>query len=332
MSRLTSLLLIVGIVRICGYELPPNYENQTAASKQEQMWSIMEEGIGGSGSYPNFFTLSRFLCCEDIEGSVSHYEDSLPYDHSKRIHSVGGVAKAIWKNVGDHNYTGLFSQNETMAFVRLSYAGEPSRTGTTPGIGLKLFRDGLPSANLVAMKSLSGQSSGNFFQEIFSNHVEAPPGSSILNLLESKFNDVSSPATMVGLSDFASFNETGDMLAMEDIQFPFRLMFHPNPELQNKFKGARPRDSLQRMLASIANGTKLYDIYALSAPNSVGEEKIGELYTSSDIIFSDASDNFLFFRHQKMMEDFALRPEWGDSDDRLGRRLINCPHLRAHAF
>ena len=331
MSRLTTLLLILNFVRNCGFELPPDYENQTAASKQEMLWSIMEEGSGSSGSYPNILTFGFFLCCEDIEGSVTHFKDSLPYDHSKRIHSVGGVAKAVWKNVGDHNYTGLFSQNETLAFVRLSLAARPRRTGTTPGIGLKLFRDGIPSANLVAMNSLSGQESGNFFQEILSNHIE-PTDRISLGLLESKFNDVSSPSTMVGLSDFASFNVTGDMLAMEDIRFPFRLLFHPNPELRDKFTDKRPRCSLEEMLASIASGTKLYDIYALNDPGSEEEEKIGELYTSSEIIYSRAGDNFLFFRHQKMMEDFALRPEWENVDDTQGRRLLNCPHLQANAF
>lgn len=331
MLKWTNLLLIVRFVYTCGFELPPDYENQTAIFKQEELWSIMEEGKGSFGSYPNFLTLANFACCEDIEETVTHFKDSLPYNHGKRIHSVGGVTKAIWKNVADHNYTGLFGQNETLALVRLSLATEASRrSGTTPGIAVKLFRDGMPSANLVAMNSLSGQRSGNFFQEIFSNHIESPEGSGALNFLESKFTDVSSPATMVGLSDIAAFNETGE--AVENIQFPFRLMFHPNPVLQNAFEGARPTTSLQRMLGSISSGTKLYDIYAYSDPDSVEEEKIGELYTSSKIIYSRAGDNFLFFRHQKMMEDIALRPDWGNSDSTRRRRLLPCPHLRANAF
>ena len=56
---------------------------------------------------------------------------------------------------------------------RLSLALEPDtrRMTTAPGMGLKFSRDGVHSANLVAMFSVGGQESWNFFKNDFSNHI-----------------------------------------------------------------------------------------------------------------------------------------------------------------
>ena len=56
---------------------------------------------------------------------------------------------------------------------RLSLALEPdtSKLNTAPGMGLKFLRDGMDSANLVAMYSVDGQESWNFFKNDFSNHI-----------------------------------------------------------------------------------------------------------------------------------------------------------------
>ena len=43
-----------------------------------------------------------------------------------------------------------------------------------PGIGLKFLRDGLDSANLVAMHSLDGQQSWDFFQQDLTTHIPTP--------------------------------------------------------------------------------------------------------------------------------------------------------------
>ena len=332
-----ALLLLPALTIANHYELSELYENQTAVEKQEELWGIMAAEKGNSASYPNFFQLASFLCCEDVEPTMEHLSDRLPYDHGKRIHSVGGVAKATWTSVGEHNYTGLF-QGETNAMVRLSLATAPSRSGTTPGIAVKLFRDGLPSANFVAMNSLSGQKSGNFFQEVFSNHIDAPEGSTALTSLANKFEEASSPATMVGLSDMALYNQTGFPVNETEVKFPYQLNLVPNEIISENFKNRRPTSSLERMMLTIPTGAKIYDVFAISDPESTSEEqlKIAELTTDSPIYFTLTGDNFLFFRHQKMEDDVALRPEWegavfgddGDSDGSGRRRRLGCPYLR----
>jgi len=50
-------------------------------------------------------------------------------------------------------------------------AGKPSSDKITPGIALKFLRDGIDSANLVAMERISGQEGYNFFEKEFSNFL-----------------------------------------------------------------------------------------------------------------------------------------------------------------
>lgn len=40
-----------------------------------------------------------------------------------------------------------------------------------PAMGLKLLRDGVPSANILAMGSANGQDNWNFFYHNFSTHI-----------------------------------------------------------------------------------------------------------------------------------------------------------------
>lgn len=76
---------------------------------------------------------------------------------NKLIHSVGTVAKVEWKSVGDHEYTGIF-RGATQGYIRLSSAKEPTPDVAylAPGMGVKFLRDGIDSANFVAMYSVDG--------------------------------------------------------------------------------------------------------------------------------------------------------------------------------
>ena len=76
---------------------------------------------------------------------------------NKTIHCVGAVAKLTWQSVGDHPYTGMFKGADT-GFVRFSTAGPVDTSGPSmiPGMGVKLLRDGIDSANFPAMYSVDG--------------------------------------------------------------------------------------------------------------------------------------------------------------------------------
>ena len=111
---------------------------------------------------------------------------------SKVIHTVGAVGRVEWRDVGGHNYSGIFKGAQhglarcfpfflvkyDLKQHRLSLALEPDteKLNTAPGMGLKFLRDGVDSANLVAMYSVDGQESWNFFKNDFSNHIPESGG------------------------------------------------------------------------------------------------------------------------------------------------------------
>jgi hypothetical protein len=72
-------------------------------------------------------------------------------------------------------------------------------------MGLKFLRNGVPSANLVAMYSVNGQQSWNFFANKFSNHI-SPASGAALGAVAKKFSSATPYIQVVGLSDFASIN------------------------------------------------------------------------------------------------------------------------------
>ena len=76
---------------------------------------------------------------------------------AKYIHTVGSVGKVKLVSTGDHPYTGIFTGADH-GFARLSFAAQPDakKLNTTPGMGLKFLRDGIDSANLVAMFGVDG--------------------------------------------------------------------------------------------------------------------------------------------------------------------------------
>ena len=105
---------------------------------------------------------------------------------NKTIHAQGVVGKVKWENLGGHSYTGMFRGADT-GYVRLSEAA-PTDTKTPnlkPGMGVKLLRDGADSANFVAMYSVDGQPTLNFFANDFSNHI---PASTSLSLKPLEFH------------------------------------------------------------------------------------------------------------------------------------------------
>ena len=63
----------------------------------------------------------------------------------------------------------------------------PMASWLGPGMGLKFLRDGVDSANLVAMYSVDGQPNDwNFFSHDFSNHV-APATGMLTKMLAKRF-------------------------------------------------------------------------------------------------------------------------------------------------
>ena len=65
-------------------------------------------------------------------------------------------------------------------------------------------------------------------------------------------------------------------------------------------------------MENIPADSTIYDVYALDKPEQLGgtETLIGSLKLDGSFTTSDWGDQRLFYRHQLMNEDLALKPEW----------------------
>lgn len=229
---------------------------------------------------------------------------------NKTIHAQGNVAKIQWNSYGSHPYTGMFKGSDS-GFARLSVA-KPVDTKTpnlAPGMGVKLLRDGMDSANFVCMFSVDGQPSLNFFENDFVNHIPDPTDP-FLKPLEARFATQTKWIQTVGLSEMASADQSGNTEALP--VFPWSLRFAPNPTFNFPSTAADGYTDYMSDLATIPAGTKLYDVYAMDQPAELGgtEMKIASIQTASPLTTSNWGDEHLYFRHQRMDDDLALKPEW----------------------
>jgi len=127
-----------------------------------------------------------------------------------------------------------------------------------------------------------------------------------------KFQQATGCIDMVGLSDACSWTQDGK--AVHKPKFPFELIVEPTAKSPHWPDDRKlTDDKLVKELASIPSGSKLFDVHAFQSPADKAHGKmitIGTIITASKChatMFGDAS---MFFRHQRMEEDFAAAPEW----------------------
>lgn len=301
---------VLGQTQVSG----PDYQALTAAEKQAIIWENALR-TNSSNSWPGakFYELFLEDMCVSFHTSGDEFPDSTRTGERREryIHSVGSVGKVEF--IPHHNgryskYSGIFKRGARHGIVRLSLALQPDPTvqKTIPGMGLKFLRDGQESANLFAMYSLAGQASWNIFANEWSNHI---PGLDANTDAEKAFIAKFATATpytrYIGLSDLAKMGKYGT--EEEEVVFPFKLVFRPTNSFSDEYHGLLADD-----LSSIPEGSILFNVYAWDAPEDLGgqEEFIGDLVLRSKLVTSLWGDTVLFFKHQDMAEDVALRPEW----------------------
>jgi hypothetical protein len=305
-------LLLVIFPALLLSQLPPSYNSLPAASKLSTLWSVLSADQTSLEWYSPLDLAKIFL--EDMKLTFDVDSDIIPEGRKKLIHSVGLVAQAELVVDPSNPYTGLFKSGVKNIIVRLSVAKKPDYTKTqpeqaldnfTPGMSLKFLRDGMTSANLLAMYGVNGFNSWNFFKEDFSNHIPSASGLA-LKALACKFAQATKYIQTIGLRKLAEYDETGKKA--ETPLFPFKLVFKARSDLKNQFSDSFDRTYIEQ-IKGIPTGTVLYDVYAVDQPN--GEAKlIGSLRTKSDFITSRVGDEKLFFRHNYMDEDLQSHPEW----------------------
>ena len=294
-----------------------SYNSLSRQQKFEKIWNRVNENKTPYGWY-SAISLARIFF-EAMAPSFDSVSDNFTSSRNKYIHAVGvvGHVEFVAEQDPDVNpYSGIF-KGCSHVILRMSVAKEPDESKKTangaddnfvPGFGIKFLRDGVPSGNMVAMYSVNGQASWNFFKNEFSNHIAKAEGVAGM-LIEKKFSTVTQYTVQVGLKDMATYGQDGHDYS-NNLKFPYKIIYRPTPEAKALFTDYWSSNYLPQ-LESIPVDFVLYDVLALDGPLS-NPVKIGELITRTKQTRSKWGDKTLFFRHGYMDDDFAFHPEWLD--------------------
>jgi len=298
------------------------YNALSRNDKFNKIWARVTENRDPYGWY-NIISQGKIML-ESMSPSFDWLSDSFISDRNKYIHSVGVVGRVEFIANPDKTinpYTGVF-KGCSHVIMRLSCAKEPNenmkdpegaKDNFTPGFGIKFLRDQVHSGNTVAMFSVNGQSSWNFFKNDFSNHISSPEGVQ-LKLLEIKFRTATSYTGKAGLMDMAFFDQNGN--SDEDtLNFPYKLIFRPTNDVQSRFTDYFSNNFLLQLI-SIETDTVLYDVLAQADPYSPSTN-IGQLVLKDRFTTSQWGDKSLFFRHGYFDNDVKLHPEWKPANSAL---------------
>ena len=296
----------------------PYYLALPAAVKADRIWSNCLADTRPARWY-NPLEVLALGATESMCPTYFTPGDELRSGRKKIIHNVGVVGRVKWIDRGGHPYTGIF-KGASHGIVRLAHSAEPTTVppgsivfNPRPGMGLKFLRNGMDSANLVAMFSVNGQRSWNFFKNDWTTHLPQPLAYLRATLGTLKFATATRNILQVGISDWGKAGEDGKVEHYANA--PYRLRFKPAPDVAHRFS-----DDLQDKcqienyceLRTIKAGTTLFHVFAADKPKELGgkEQLIGDVILTSHLSTSRWGDNGLLFRHQLPEEDIRLHPEW----------------------
>jgi len=294
----------------CVYPAMKAFDAQSHTDKQKQLWGEISSPsvVGKSQPAKSIASSLSKMLLESMRTTFDSRWEVMPAGREKVIH-VQGVHCSFELSVSAESvFTGIFAPGKVAGLIRLGSASNVEGLGGQifPGLGIKFLRSGVHSANFVALRTAGPGGNTNFFDSEISSH--AAPNKNLQRL--GKFQQASGCIDMVGLSDVCAHTQDGEKV--DKPVFPFKVIFEPAGNL--KFANTKKTNSeLLRELATIKAGTKLFDVYTVADPahEKAGKRTfLGSLSTTSQCHQSLFGDQKLFFRHQRMEEDFALRPEW----------------------
>ena len=182
------------------------------------------------------------------------------------------------------------SRGQTASSGILGVGAKSRELGSiVPGIALKAFVSRQKSLDMVAMRSLAGQSGEwNFFRYPFTTGIGAIPRQAVSTPFAAGFGDASACVTHVGFGSLARFKEDGSKVA--NAKSPYQLIFVPKTELAATVNSmvTEPRGSdgfltcedetqcpstVSLLTRSIKKDVGLYDVYAVASPQDVRSVK-----------------------------------------------------------
>jgi len=319
----------------------PHYLALSAADKAAKiMENVMEDTT--SADWLSSLQQSSGILTEKMCPTFTTAGDEMPWERKQVFYGLLAPSRGLWmrgagslwhkrhcSNASEKSstsrWTTLFTGSQHV-IIRMSLAKQPDpqQLQTAPGIGLKFLRDGVASGNMVAMFSVDGQQSWNFFKNNFTNHIPALTSPSLIPL-GIKFATATRNVQQVGLSDMARYDQTGAEVSSPS--YPFSLNFVPTGEISFPDEYVQP---FTTDLMSIPSGAVLYKVFALDKPVELGgsETEIAELVLTSSPTTSRWGDQHLFFRHQTVEDDTALQPSWSQYLEQWDSLSIQtCPSL-----
>ena len=111
----------------------------------------------------------------------------------------------------------------------------------------------------------------------------------------------------VGISTLAKHDQEGQK--EPNPNFPFEIHLEP---ANVTFDSKRPSDlnTFMNRFVAIPVGSIIYKLRAFSSPQDTEGTILGDVVTTGPFTTSKFGDQKLFFRHNNIDEDVALRPEW----------------------
>merc|ERR1719215_832861 len=286
----------------CKYSPMEEFEAQNYRNKQSQLWArtTAPDVVGQSApAHLAAHTLTTLLGYSMITPFDDQWE-VLPNGRERLIHSQGVVCQIDFNVDSNSPFKGI---------IRLGSAAsldEPLLPKIFPGFGIKFLRSGVRSADWVSLRTIGDEGSWNFMESQFANH--AAPQEALLKL--NKFQQASGCIDMVGLSDACTYDQDGHMFFYP--VFPFLFEWEPTGKVRFPDE-KKTNDDMLRELSSILRGPDILEAFAYASPSDKKRGRkirLGMVTTTSECVQSLFGDLELFFRHQRMEEDFALRPDW----------------------
>lgn len=150
----------------------------------------------------------------------------MPVDRIKVTHPVGTVTKVEFIAHPKTPYTGMF-KGAKHGIMRISdtVATTPSVDKTVPGHGVKLLRDGMYSANWLAMFSFDGHKSFNFFKNRWTTILREPNNICARETIGKKLATVTDHIGGTSVMDIAQFDQYGH--EEEYPHWPYQLDIEP---------------------------------------------------------------------------------------------------------
>jgi hypothetical protein len=133
----------------------PEYQAMSALCKNELMWKLVLPDKRRERFYTGYEFESLFN--QDMNLTYDSVTDNMPLKRLKKTHPVGLTSKISWIPHPDQPYTGIYRGAEH-GIMRISDTTKtvPHIAKTAPGFGIKFPRDGMYSANILAMFAFDG--------------------------------------------------------------------------------------------------------------------------------------------------------------------------------